>query len=195
MIGILAIGNELRGDDGVGLFAGGLLESQGFDVVFAHESPENIMGKLLFKKIIILDAAHFEEEAPFLVGDIDYGGYSHKIGFSKIAKFTGAKIRVIGIKTYNRELGESISEAAKRNAMAAVKVVKMCMAIPGVVSDAENKLVDFGGKIKKSKFAVPGLKKGDFVLVHAGVVIEKLKKEDYENAKSALDFSDDSCNL
>lgn len=190
MLGVVAMGNELRGDDGVGLFAGFLLEEKGFPVVFAYENPENVMGELQgFERLLVLDAAHYEGEGPFVVSRLGRGGgYSHRVGLSKIEKFTGADVRVLGIKAYKRGMGVGISPGAKRNAREAAKVVEVCMAIPGVVVDAEKKIVKMEGEDKGVRFAVPGLEKGDFVLVHAGVAIEKLTREDYEKTREALDF-------
>lgn len=191
MIGILAVGNEMRGDDGVGIFAGRLLERKGFPVIFAHETPENVLGRLRrFDRIIVLDAAHFEAEEPFRVVHHDPGGYSHKPGLSKLSKFLDADLLVVGIKTYKRALLKSISPQAQENARTAVKVVEVCMALPGVVVDPEKKVVDLGGKEKELRFAVPNLKQGDFVLVHAGVVVEKLSKDEYEKFLEALPHED-----
>lgn len=189
MPAILAIGNELRGDDGVGIYAGNLLKERGFDVIFAYESPENILGCLrCFKKIFILDAAHFEAECPFLVisEENNPSVYTHKLDIEKIKKFTKAEIRLIGIKTYNRKLGEPIGERAKANAREAIKVIEVCMAIPGKVIDVNEKIVELHGKKKKVKFGLPGIKEGDFVLIHAGVVIEKMSEEDFKTISEEM---------
>jgi len=187
MIGILAVGNELRGDDGVGIYAGRLLRDRGFPVVFAHENPENVIDKLRgFDRIVVLDAAHFSGNEPFRVVQPGDSHYSHRPGLSKLAGFLGVPFVVVGIKAYKRALFRGVSDRAKENARAAVKVVEMCMALPGVVVDAERKLVDVNGKEKQVKFAVPGVKKGDFVLIHAGVVIERLTAEEFEEARKAI---------
>lgn len=187
-MGIVAMGNSLRGDDGVGLLAGELLEKKGFPVIFARESPENILGELKgFDRLLILDAAHFDADRPVMVSrDVDNSEYSHKISLSKIRKFTGADVLLIGIKTYKRGLMGDISEQAKENARQAVKVVEVCMAIPGTVLGED--LVDMGGKEKKVKFAIPNLKKGDFVLIHAGVVIQTLTKDEFLSIKNSCDI-------
>jgi hydrogenase maturation protease len=190
MKGILAVGNEMRGDDAVGIFAGRLLEARGFPVVFAYETPENALGGLRkFDGLVVLDAAHFEGGEPFRVVEPDDSWFTHKPGLSKIAKFLRVPVTVIGIKAYKRALVKGISPRARRNAREAVKVVEVCMSIPGVVTSAERKLVDVGGKEKEMRFAVPGLKDGDFVLIHAGVVIERLSREEYDRTREALGFS------
>ena len=185
---ILAVGNELRGDDGVGIFAGRILANKGFPVIFAHESPENIIGELKrYEKLIVVDAAHFESDSPFKVSkEFEESFYSHSVGLSKIRKFTGAEILLVGIKTYKHGLMEGISERAKQNALEAVKVVEVCMAIPGKVLGRG--LVEINGKEKKAKFAVPNLSRGDFVLVHAGVVIQKLSEDEFQSIKNSCDI-------
>ncbi len=54
----------------------------------------------------------------------------------------------------------------------------MCMAVPGRV--VGKGIVEISGSRKRVKFAVPGLQEGDYVLVHAGVAIQKLSRADYE---------------
>ena len=188
MIGIVAVGNELRGDDGVGVLAGKILAEKGFPVIFARESPENVVGEMKkFDRLLVLDAAHFDSDSPFIISrGFRDSVYSHNISLSKIEKFTGAEILLVGIKTYKRGLMEGISERARQNALEAVKVVEVCMAIPAVVK--EKGLVEIDGQEKKAKFAMPGLKKGDFVLVHAGVVIQKLSEEEYKSIRNSCDI-------
>ena len=179
----------MRGDDGVGLYVGKLLEKKGFSVVFAHETPENVLGQLRqFKKIIILDAAEFKEEVPYLiVKEVPADSfYTHKLDLNKIRKFTGAEVQLVGIKTYKRALGEPVSEQAEANACEAVKVIEVCMSIPGKIVDEKEKIVEVHGEQKKMKFGLPGLKKGDFVLIHAGVVIEKMTEEDYKKISEEM---------
>lgn len=60
----------------------------------------------------------------------------------------------------------------------------MCIGIPGVVikriSDYEV-LVDFGG-IKKTvdSLLVPDIREGDYVIVHAGSIIGRIDKDEYD---------------
>jgi len=54
----------------------------------------------------------------------------------------------------------------------------MCLAIPGKIKQKKGKyaLVDFDGATKKIKIVLtPKVKKNDYVLVHAGFAIEKLR--------------------
>lgn len=60
----------------------------------------------------------------------------------------------------------------------------MCLGIPGVVvkkiSDIEV-LVDFGGiKRRVDALLVPDIKEGDYVIVHAGSIISKITREEFE---------------
>lgn len=57
----------------------------------------------------------------------------------------------------------------------------MCVAIPGEIIEInkDTAIVSFG-RIEKSVMItlIPDLKKGDYVLVHAGFAINKIKKEE-----------------
>lgn len=55
----------------------------------------------------------------------------------------------------------------------------MCLAVPGKVKgvEKESALVDLGGVTKKVSLGIlSDVKKGDYVLVHAGFAIGKVKK-------------------
>ena len=58
----------------------------------------------------------------------------------------------------------------------------MCIAVPGKVTDIDElamATVDFGGTTRlASTDLVPDVAVGDYVLVHAGFVINKLDEED-----------------
>lgn len=57
----------------------------------------------------------------------------------------------------------------------------MCIASPGKVLSVKNgkALVDFGGAQREAETAlVPGVKKNDYVIVHAGFVMQILEKAD-----------------
>ena len=66
----------------------------------------------------------------------------------------------------------------------------MCLAIPGKIIDVdENKehgTIDYGdGTKRKANIALVDVKKGDYVLVHAGFAIQVL---DEKEAKETLDL-------
>ena len=57
----------------------------------------------------------------------------------------------------------------------------MCLAVPALVLsiDGDYAQVDFGGASKKVCVTLlPGLEVGEFVIVHAGYAIEKMKPEE-----------------
>ena len=62
----------------------------------------------------------------------------------------------------------------------------MCYALPAKIIKLEKELatVDYGGIIKKANISlINHAKIGDYVLVHVGFAIEKLKKPDLKWAK------------
>jgi len=67
----------------------------------------------------------------------------------------------------------------------------MCLGVPAIVVDImEDKyiaIVDYGGVRKQVDMSlVPDIKKGDYVIVHAGAIIEKISKEEYDETMSLL---------
>ena len=65
----------------------------------------------------------------------------------------------------------------------------MCLAVPAEVKSIEktSAIVDFGGARKKISLGVlSGVKKGDYVLVHAGFAIGKVKKAEAVDTLKAL---------
>lgn len=66
----------------------------------------------------------------------------------------------------------------------------MCLAVPAKVNTLKNDsaLVDFGGVFKEISLGIlKGVKKGDYVLIHAGFAIGKLKKAEAEDTLRALE--------
>ncbi len=66
----------------------------------------------------------------------------------------------------------------------------MCLGVPAKVLELRENylaLVDYGG-VKKVVDAtlVPDVKPGDYVIVHAGAIIEKISKEEYEETIKIL---------
>lgn len=57
----------------------------------------------------------------------------------------------------------------------------MCLAVPGIVEsiDEDYAEVDFGGVRKRVCITLlPGLKTGEYVIVHTGYAIERLRPEE-----------------
>lgn len=65
----------------------------------------------------------------------------------------------------------------------------MCLAVPAKIKTIEKKeaLVDFGGVERKISLGIlDGVKKGDYVLIHAGFAIGKVKAAEAEDTLKAL---------
>ncbi len=62
----------------------------------------------------------------------------------------------------------------------------MCLAIPGKIEKIKNSLavVNFQGLKKEINISLVEVKKGDYVMVHAGFAIEKMEK-DYADEMNA----------
>ncbi len=66
----------------------------------------------------------------------------------------------------------------------------MCLAHPAKVKTIENTsaVVDFGGVRKKISLGIlKGVKKGDYVLIHAGFAIGKVSRPEAEDTLGALE--------
>lgn len=65
----------------------------------------------------------------------------------------------------------------------------MCLATPAKVKDIskDRAIVDFGGVSKEISLGIlSGVKKDDYVLIHAGFAIGKVKKNEAEDTLKAL---------
>lgn len=128
---IACIGNELRGDDGVGPFIAGLLKPSGFlKIVNCAETPENFLGVIAGynpEKVVILDAAYFGGDPGEIrvvkKSEISGGGAStHDAILTLFADYieaqTGAETFFVAIQPENSEVGGGLTtvvEAAARN--------------------------------------------------------------------------------
>jgi len=71
----------------------------------------------------------------------------------------------------------------------------MCLAVPGLVESIDDDYadVDFGGVRKKVCVTLlPGLKVGEYVIVHTGYAIERMKPEE---AKKTLALWDEMAEM
>ncbi len=124
VVSFIAVGNELKGDDGVGVYAGRRLEKLGFSVLFAHTTPEAVLSKLPEGELYFIDAAQFEANKPFIIGSAKGNNIStHSYSVDLISRYTGREIKVIGIKTYSHRFGDGLTKKAKKNADLAVEYV------------------------------------------------------------------------
>ncbi len=67
----------------------------------------------------------------------------------------------------------------------------MCLAIPGKIVKIEGNvaIVDYGGIKKEARIDfVPDVRIGDYVIVHTGFAIEKLKKDEALKSIDAWEF-------
>lgn len=66
----------------------------------------------------------------------------------------------------------------------------MCLAVPAKVKDIEKSsaVVDFGGVSRQISLGIlSGVKKGDYVLVHAGFAIGKVDRVEAEDTLKLLE--------
>ena len=61
----------------------------------------------------------------------------------------------------------------------------MCVALPGKVIEIKDRdaVVDFNGNQVTARAGLVDVKLGDYVLVHAGCVIQKVTQQDMEEMK------------
>jgi hydrogenase 3 maturation protease len=119
---IACVGNELRGDDGVGPFVARLLHPGGATrVVDCGETPENYLGVIAAhrpEKVLIIDAAYFGgapgEIRAVKKSEISGGGAStHDAILTLFAEYieaqTGAETFFIAIQPERSEVGGALS--------------------------------------------------------------------------------------
>ncbi|OGC08305.1 hydrogenase maturation peptidase HycI [candidate division WOR-1 bacterium RIFOXYD2_FULL_36_8] len=140
---LITVGNDLRGDDGVGPYIyertaeKGFLDSKPrFYLLNAFDKPENIIDeavKLAPSKVIIIDAADFGGEAGeariIEKENIPQTTLStHTFPLPVIAKIleedTGAEVFFLGIQPQNIELGNGLSDAVKKTAKEIISCMK-----------------------------------------------------------------------
>ncbi len=123
---IACIGNELRGDDGVGPFISRLLHgSELVQVVNCGETPENYLGVIVRynpDRVIVIDAADFGgrpgETKAVRKADITAGGLStHDAVLTLFADYiekqTGAETLFLAIQPGQSEVGGGLSAPVK----------------------------------------------------------------------------------
>ena len=73
----------------------------------------------------------------------------------------------------------------------------MCLATPARIKSIEKDtaVVDFGGVTRKISLGIlSGVKKGDYVLIHAGFAIGKVSPEEAEDTSRAIQELKDAFN-
>ncbi len=105
MIVIIGVGNELNGDDGVGIYiARHIKETPQRKVFLGHTAPENFAGKIQKLKpdqLIIFDAADFGGKPGEVREILDPGTQSstHSPSLKFLIDFVGVPAKIIGIQT------------------------------------------------------------------------------------------------
>lgn len=132
---IACIGNEMRGDDGVGPFLARLIkETQQVRVIDCGETPENFLGKVIGlkpEKVVVIDAAYFGGKA----GDVKLvsreeitggGASTHDAILTVFADYiegeSCAQVFFLAIQPESTKMGEALSEPV---AMAAKKLASV----------------------------------------------------------------------
>ncbi|MCE5311818.1 MAG: hydrogenase maturation peptidase HycI [Nitrospiraceae bacterium] len=128
---IVAVGNELRSDDGVGPYiATALISSNSANMVVinAGQRPEDAIYKacsLQPSKTVIIDAAMFNGapgEARIIPEDMIPNSTlsTHSVPLSIVSRFiaqdTGRPVYFVGIQTEHMRFGEGLSHAVKQTA-------------------------------------------------------------------------------
>lgn len=137
---VCGVGNDLRGDDGVGLyFLKRLLEAglrPGFTPLACGEVPENYLSEIVGTEpshVIIIDGANVGQPAGTIVlveSDEIYGETisTHRLPLSFFARMLSSKagrsldVFVIGIQIASSGFGESLSPPVRRAADSLVEL-------------------------------------------------------------------------
>ncbi|MEM3555426.1 MAG: hydrogenase 3 maturation endopeptidase HyCI [Candidatus Micrarchaeia archaeon] len=119
----IGVGNELRGDDGVGVYIARKLRKK--NVINAGVAPENFIGKIKRmqpERIVIFDALDFGGK-PGEVRVVDARKTegikisTHSLPLSFFCKlFDGVEVYLVGIQPKEREFGASLSKEVVRSA-------------------------------------------------------------------------------
>lgn len=134
---IVAVGNRMRKDDGVGPYIASRLESsENLVIIDAAFSPENVIDKIIQlnpRCVIFIDAADFKGK-PGEVRVIDeseiseYTVSTHTVPLRIVAAVikseTSASISFIGIQTQNVGFGEGLSRKVKKAADEIIREIR-----------------------------------------------------------------------
>lgn len=65
----------------------------------------------------------------------------------------------------------------------------MCVASPGIIRNIDGNMadVDYNGNIVKAHTGIMDVKPGDYVLVHAGMILQKMKQREAEEMMALFD--------
>ncbi len=118
---LMGIGNELRGDDGIGVYVARNFKKEGWEVIVAGQVPEDFTGeikRLKPEKLVLVDAALMGIEPGEIrivpvekIPNVAFSTHGMPLSFfiSYLKDFVG-EIVLIGIQPGSMEFGESISK-------------------------------------------------------------------------------------
>ena len=134
---LICMGNEIKRDDGVGIYIAGELGDSGpFTVLNAATQPENFTGKVISMNpshVVFVDAAMISGEPGSIstvsVDDIDeLCVHTHHMPLihivQRLIEKCGCKVLIIGIKPVSMEPGEWLSPPVKQAADALVSMIR-----------------------------------------------------------------------
>lgn len=133
----ITIGNELRGDDGVGPYIGGLLAGIAgeFSLINGGQRPENVIDEAIEagpEHTFIIDAANFGGQPgecrllePQLINQSTLSTHTFPLPVlaSIIKEDTGSEIYFLGIQSSTMQLGEGLSPPVKTTAHKLVELI------------------------------------------------------------------------
>jgi hydrogenase 3 maturation protease len=151
---ILGVGNELDGDDGVGLLVAQTLRetlagTAGVEVLVAGTAPENFTGvlrRLCPSHVLIVDAAEMGEQAGTIrLIQSDRTEVilpsTHALGMSMISKYLqeelGSDVVILGVQPKELSFGAALSAEVLDSASRIVHAVEQLMASPRERPDDE----------------------------------------------------------
>lgn len=125
---ILALGNELRGDDAIGLILGRKLREKGYKVLLCYEAPQNFLGEIPEgEEILVIDSGEFYGKAgEFKVVSQVFGEKNtHKMDLDRLLRIKKPKKLIYFlIKPERTEIGKGVSEKLLKNVEIYVKEIE-----------------------------------------------------------------------
>jgi hydrogenase maturation protease HycI len=128
-VAVLGVGNEMRGDDAVGLESARAIQAKAggrYHVIIAGNAPENYLGALRAAKpslVVIVDAADLGQ-APGMIDVVPREGLAggtfttHGMPLAMLADYIASELKcrvlVVGVQPRSVALGEGLSAEAAR---------------------------------------------------------------------------------
>ncbi len=125
---LLGVGNELNGDDGIGVYIAKNFKCKNWKTINCATVPENFIGKIKRynpEKIVIVDAADMGLKAGEIrkikkeeIGKVSFSTHSIPLSLfiSHLERYTKAKIYLIGIqpKSFYGEMSKEVKNAGTK---------------------------------------------------------------------------------